>query len=341
MKGCRLGFNKILEGKKYKMAMDSLKKRGLKRGSTTEYEKKFTLDYITMCVMLLSIAEKTRPVTIVDILRRQKVLTSHCTNVHIHKARASIMHTYSACDFGNAFALPVFRAHCRDDVQQAEAMLKEQASRKAPRKPKEKGAKQHASQNLAPENLRDKKLDALTEKDICYSYNLYVILDQLARIAPDAKYGETNVRLTPEELKGLKELVDENDEDLLIYFEEYVEKSGPVYEGDPRWKGAGCAKKSSVSLYELVLGFCSSDSIVGRIHADGMRERGFDMKELCAAFCRFGAKAKEIFARSKKAKKGGGKGGDKDEAGKEDEDGEEDEDAEEEDDQDEEGEGTC
>ena len=116
-------------------------------------------------------------------------------------------------------------------------MLREQAARKPPRKPKEKGAKQHASQNLAPENLRDKKLDALTEKDVCYSYNLYVILDQLARIAPDAKFGEMNVRLTPEELKGLKELVDENDEDLLIYFEEYVEKSGPVYEGDPRWKG--------------------------------------------------------------------------------------------------------
>ena len=76
MKGCKLGFNKILEGKKYKMAMDALKRRGLKRGSSTEYEKKFSVDYITMCVMLLSIAEKARPVTIVDILRRQKV-TAH------------------------------------------------------------------------------------------------------------------------------------------------------------------------------------------------------------------------------------------------------------------------
>ena len=74
MKGCKLGFNKVLDGKKYKMSMDALKRRGLKRGSTTEYEKKFSVDYITMCVMLLSIAEKARPVTIVDILRRQKVI---------------------------------------------------------------------------------------------------------------------------------------------------------------------------------------------------------------------------------------------------------------------------
>jgi len=116
-------------------------------------------------------------------------------------------------------------------------MLRIEACRKAPRKPKPKGDNQHASKNLA-DNYRDKKFDALTQDMITYSYNLYVMLDQLARVAPDAKHGETNVRLTPQELKGLKELVDENDEDLLIYFEEYVEKSGPVYEGDPQWKGS-------------------------------------------------------------------------------------------------------
>ena len=76
---------------------------------------------------------------------------------------------------------------------------------------------------------KDKKLDSLTDSQITYSYNLYVVLDQLARIYSSAKCGETPVRLTPEEHKGLKSLVDENDEDLLIYFEEYVEKSGPVY----------------------------------------------------------------------------------------------------------------
>lgn len=73
LKGCRLGINRVMDGKKYKMALDSMKKRGLKRGTTNEYEKKFTMDYVSMCVMLLSISEKTRPVTIVDILRRQKV----------------------------------------------------------------------------------------------------------------------------------------------------------------------------------------------------------------------------------------------------------------------------
>jgi hypothetical protein len=56
------------------------------------------------------------------------------------------------------------------------------------------------------------------------------------------------------------------------------------------------------------------------------------------AFCRFGAKAKEIFARSTKAKKGGGKSGDKE--GGEGDDGEEDEEGEE-GDEGEEGEGTC
>lgn len=84
---------------------------------------------------------------------------------------------------------------------------------------------------------RDKKLDSLVEKDITYSYNLYVVLDQLSRINSKAKCGEVEVRLTPEELKGLKDMVDKNDEDLLIYFEEYVEKSGPVYiENGQAWK---------------------------------------------------------------------------------------------------------
>jgi hypothetical protein len=73
LKGCRLGINKVMDGKRYKMALDSMKRRGLKRGSATEYEKKFTIDYVSMCVLLLSISEKSRPVTIVDILRRQKV----------------------------------------------------------------------------------------------------------------------------------------------------------------------------------------------------------------------------------------------------------------------------
>ena len=83
----------------------------------------------------------------------------------------------------------------------------------------------------------DKKLNSLVEKDITYSYNLYVVLDQLARINSKAKCGDEEVRLTPEELRGLKDMVDRNDEDLLIYFEEYVEKSGPVYiESGQAWK---------------------------------------------------------------------------------------------------------
>ena len=77
---------------------------------------------------------------------------------------------------------------------------------------------------------KNKKLTSLTEQDITYSYNLYVVLDQLARINQEAK-GPSNdpVRLTPKELKDVKSLVDANDEDLLIFFEEYIEKSGPEY----------------------------------------------------------------------------------------------------------------
>ena len=182
MKNCSLGFNKIMDPKKYKMAMDNLKRRGQKRGSS-EFEKKFAVDYVSMCVMLLSIAEKARPVTIVDILRREK----------------------------------------------ASKMLAMESVRKPPKKPKPKGEKQHAAINMPQKHLMDKKMDSLTDSQITYSYNLYVVLDQLARINSNAKSGETPVRLTPTELKGLKDLVDENDEDLLVYFEEYVEKSGPVY----------------------------------------------------------------------------------------------------------------
>jgi len=67
MKGCVLGFTKLMDPQKYKMAIQRLK---VKAGN----KDKFTIDYKAMCVFLLSIAEKARPVTIVDILRREKVV---------------------------------------------------------------------------------------------------------------------------------------------------------------------------------------------------------------------------------------------------------------------------
>ena len=72
MKRCMLGFSKNNDPMKYKMAIQRLKHRA---GNA----KKFTVDYKTMCVLLLSIAEKARPVTIVDKLRREKVGDSPCT----------------------------------------------------------------------------------------------------------------------------------------------------------------------------------------------------------------------------------------------------------------------
>ena len=100
---------------------------------------------------------------------------------------------------------------------------------------------------------RDKKLDSLTDKDITYSYNLYVVLDQLARLNSEADFpfgsGE-KIRLTPQELEILKKMVDDNDEDLLIYFEEYVEKSGPVYQASGlAWKSFCRFGKMAKEIY--------------------------------------------------------------------------------------------
>jgi len=187
MKGCVLGFTKLMDPQKYKMAIQRLK---VKAGN----KDKFTIDYKAMCVFLLSIAEKARPVTIVDILRREKAIN----------------------------------------------LLRIESKRPAPPRPKPKGSKQHAIANIPPEHLRDKKLNSLTDKDIVYSYNLYVVLDQLSRLNREADYPEGSgdkIRLTPQELEILKQMVDDNDEDLLVYFEEYVEKSGPVYiESGQAWK---------------------------------------------------------------------------------------------------------
>jgi hypothetical protein len=46
-------------------------------------------------------------------------------------------------------------------------------------------------------------------------------------------------------------MVDDNDEDLFIYFEEYLEKSGPVYqESGDAWRALlRFSKKAQVCLY--------------------------------------------------------------------------------------------
>ena len=50
------------------------------------------------------------------------------------------------------------------------------------------------------------------------------MLDQLARLDADKD------RISEEQHEGLKKLCLDNDEDIFVYFEEYVEKSGPVYQ---------------------------------------------------------------------------------------------------------------
>jgi len=224
MKGCVLGFSPMMEPTKYKMVMQRLKLRA-------EDKKSFSIDYITMCVILLSIAEKARPVTIVDILRREKAVS----------------------------------------------MMKIEAQRKAPPKPKPKGDKQHASINMPPEHLQDKKLNSLTAGDLTYSYNLYVVLDQLARINPEAKHGETEIRLSKDDLNGLKKMVDENDEDLLVYFEEYVEKSGPVYIDNGQAYKAFCRfGKVAKDMYTLSKHFKKADGKKGGKKEEGQEEEDED-----------------------------------------------------------------
>jgi hypothetical protein len=66
--GCVLGFDKTARPDKYKMAVLRMKVQAPAKGGD-----KFQIDYKTMCVILLSISEKARPVTIVDILRREAV----------------------------------------------------------------------------------------------------------------------------------------------------------------------------------------------------------------------------------------------------------------------------
>jgi len=172
LRECRLGFSKAREPDKYKHAIKRLKDAKPERGGSA-----IKINYKRMAVILLSIAEKTRPVTIVDILRRKK----------------------------------------------AEALLKEEGGQKHERLKKQEGGDLHAGINLPdPKKMKSKNL--LKNEDVQYSYNIYVVLDQLSRMEQDKD------RISAEEHKRLKQLCEDNNEDLFVYFEEYVEKSGPVYQ---------------------------------------------------------------------------------------------------------------
>ena len=90
------------------------------------------------------------------------------------------------------------------------------------------------------------KQQHLTEESIVYSYNIYVVLDQLNRMA-DVKF-----KLDTSQLEGLKKMVNDNDEDIFIYFEEYVEKSGPVYrESGDAWKALNRFATKAKHIYSM------------------------------------------------------------------------------------------
>jgi len=197
MHNSRLGFSKAGNPDKYKNAIARMKKR-----ANDDPKAPLKIGYKTMAVMLLSISEKSRPVTIVDMLRREKAVQ----------------------------------------------MLKEEGRKPVPARKKTKAGKQHAAIGI-PEPERDEdgepiKKRGLKEEDVVFSYNIYVVLDQLERLEDDT------YKLIQVEHENLKKLVNDNDEDLFIYFEEYVEKSGPVFQpsGDA-WRAFTRFAKKAKELY--------------------------------------------------------------------------------------------
>jgi hypothetical protein len=193
LNSCPLGFNKHAAPDKYKAAITRLKARA------NDHEKVLKISYKAMAVMLLSITEKARPVTIVDILRRDKAIK----------------------------------------------VLQSEGGKPLPMRKKQKEGKAHAAINLPSSlGIKEKKM-GLKDRDIVYSYNIYVVLDQLARLDSQRD------RIPPLVHAGLKKMVDDNDEDLFIYFEEYLEKSGPVYqESGDAWRALlRFSKKAQVCLY--------------------------------------------------------------------------------------------
>ena len=101
------------------------------------------------------------------------------------------------------------------------------------------------------------KKDGLEAPDIVYSYNIYVVLDQLSRLK------DQDVRIPQDTLAGLRELVENNDEDLFIYFEEYVEKSGPAFiDSGDAWRSFVRFGKKAMEIYALSNKFKSTRSKV-------------------------------------------------------------------------------
>eukprot|EP00291_Cryptomonas_curvata_P011554 CAMPEP_0172178204 /NCGR_PEP_ID=MMETSP1050-20130122/15890_1 /TAXON_ID=233186 /ORGANISM="Cryptomonas curvata, Strain CCAP979/52" /LENGTH=2219 /DNA_ID=CAMNT_0012850865 /DNA_START=81 /DNA_END=6737 /DNA_ORIENTATION=+ len=195
MKSCRLCVEK--NSAAYKLATTKLREEKGKPDSSSDL-KPVVVDYKKIAVILLSVIEKVRPVTIVDRLRRDLAVK----------------------------------------------ILEEESKRPPERKKKAREGKLHANINLPAETReRLNKTPKLKSEDLVFSYNIYVVLDQLLRLDSELDPIDDTCHAV------LKKLVEEDDEDLFVYFEEYVERSGPDYSKEEQSKTMLRFKKKAFNIY--------------------------------------------------------------------------------------------
>ena len=219
MKSCRLCIEK--NSAAYKLATSKIRDEQGKPDPNGKL-KEVVIDYKKVAVILLSVIEKVRPVTIVDQLRRELAVK----------------------------------------------ILQEESNKQPERKKKAREGKLHANINL-PIDVRDKlnKTPALKSEDLVFSYNIYVVLDQLSRLDSELEPIDEKCHSV------LKKLVEEDDEDLFVYFEEYVERSGPDYSKEEQCRTLLRFKKKAQSIYSRSTHFKLSDANASNRKTDSKRRQ--------------------------------------------------------------------
>jgi len=208
IRGCILGFSPD-DKQKYNMAKAIIKNEQ-------------RLEYKTTAITLFSIREKCRPVTIVDILRRQRAVD----------------------------------------------LIVSRGKNQLPKQKKIPEGKLHASVGI-PEPSKMDKSKSVLQNNAIFSYNIFVILEQLTRIEGDS--------LSQRECAILKKLVEDNDEDLFTYFEEYVETAGEQFDRPHRWRAMldfAARAKIVVSQSEYVKNNDGEDKPAKGAEGDGNEGEG-------------------------------------------------------------------
>jgi len=114
--------------------------------------------------------------------------------------------------------------------RQSEQMIVTRSKHMLPKRKVAKEGRLHASVGI-PQfmQLNKPKTGSINKNTVTYSYNIFVMLDQLKNI------DDPDMMLAPSEYLALKLLIEDNDEDLYAYFEEYVETSGEDFAAKDRW----------------------------------------------------------------------------------------------------------